>query len=284
MKVLIVGGDSMIGQRIQQRLIIHHEVYSTSRRDGAKFFLDLLSGETHLPPDASFDCVIHCAASFEPNTFEGASVNEQVNSTGAFHVAKLAVQTGCRLVINLSSISTMKHPDNGYFGSYGLSKQHGDENLQWACEQHGIDYVSLLPSQVYDETGDFRRHQQMLYRILDLARAGNEVVLFGSRDVLRNFLHVDDLAEVIVRVIDNPVTGRYPCVSPWTQPLSEVARLAFAAFDQPASVVFDRSKPDLPTVYIPSNTSLYDKIDFEPIITLEKGFRQYRRYLADHAS
>ena len=64
MKVLIVGGDSMIGRRIQQRLKTVHEVSSTSRRRGAEYFLDLYSGETHFPPHASFDCVIHCAAEF----------------------------------------------------------------------------------------------------------------------------------------------------------------------------------------------------------------------------
>jgi len=284
MKVLIVGGDSMIGRRIQQRLKTLHEVSSTSRRRGAEFFLDLFSGETHLPPHATFDCVIHCAASFEPDTFEGAARNEQVNSAGAFHVAELAVRTGCRFVVYLSSIFAIKHPDNGYFGSYGLSKHHGDENLQWACERHGIDYVSLLPSQVYDEKGEFRNHQQMLYRMLEQARTGNEVVLFGTHDVVRNFLHVDDLAEVIAHVIDTSVTGRYPCVSPWTQPLSEIAKLAFGAFDQAERIIFDRSKPDIPTVYIPSESSLYDRINFKPTITLEEGFRRYRRYIKDHES
>ena len=124
----------------------------------------------------------------------------------------------------------------------------------------------------------------MLYRMLERARTGNEIVLFGSRDVLRNFLHVDDLTEVIARVIDNSVTGRHPCISPWTHPLSEVAQLAFAAFDQPEKIIFDRSKPDIPTVHVPPVTSLYDRINFKPIITLEEGFRRYSRCIKDYES
>ena len=272
-RILIIGGGSMVGQRLCSRLEKAYSVATTGRDNAANISFDL-ERDSEPTNGQQFDVVVHCAASFRGNDAKGMVENELINSVGALRVGNFASRAGCKHLIYLSSISIYDHPDNGYFGSYGLSKRHGQENLALVCSQVGMRFTSLLLSQLYDERGAARKHQPLFYRIVDCARSGANVTLYGKSDALRNFLFVDDLAAIVERVIAGEVSGVFPCIHPESHKLSDIARIAFDVFGKGGKVVFQAEKPDIPGVYIPELGELYVLLNYLPETSLRAGIEK----------
>ena len=137
MNAIIVGSTSVIAKRVRNQLADLGTVRMAGRDEGADVQFDL--AEEYVPDRhrESADVIIHCAAAFEGNEPTAAVRNELVNSVGALRVAELVRDTRCQHLVYVSSLSIYDHPENGYFGSYGLSKRHGQENMEWACRQSG---------------------------------------------------------------------------------------------------------------------------------------------------
>jgi nucleoside-diphosphate-sugar epimerase len=279
MKTLIVGSTSMIAKRLRTRLADLGPVRMAGRDEGTDVRFDLAEDYVPEPEREPTDVIIHCAAAFEGDEPAAAVRNELVNSVGALRVAQLARDTQCQHLIFVSSLFIYDHPQNGYFGSYGLSKRHGQENLEWACRQSGIAYTALEAAQIYDEFGEARKHQPFFYRIMDAARAGNDVTIFGAADPERNFLYLGDFAEILRRVVVRRVTGTHPVLHPRSNRLSEIARTAFAVFGKGGTVIFQRDKPDIPGIYLPSTSDLSSRIDYTPPTELATGIELIRQHL-----
>ena len=214
MKTIIVGSSSMIAKRLRTQLADLGPVRMAGRDEGAEVRFDLVEDYKSDPHREKTDVIIHCGAAFEGNEPAAAVRNELVNSVGALRVAQLVRDTQCQHLVYVSSLFIYDHPQNGYFGSYGLSKRHGQENLEWACRQSGVAYTALVAAQIYDEFGEARKHQPLFYRIMDAARNGNDVTIYGSADPERNFLFLGDFAEILRRVVTRPITGSYPVLHP----------------------------------------------------------------------
>lgn len=277
MKVLIIGHRSMVGKRLAQHLAGRYEIRTCGRDKEADLFWDLTEEDLPEPSFDSVDVIINCAASFLPDSPEGLYVNESINALAPLKIAQLASQLQCSHLIHLSTISSYDHPQNGYYNSYGISKKHGQENIAFACGHYNTPLTILILSQLYDEFGEARKHQPLLYHLLDTARKGETATLYGSKNPERNFLFVEDVCQLIERVIEKKVTGSYPCVSPETYHLKEIAQMAFEVFGTPEHIKFDSDKPDIPSVYIPQDFNLYEKLDFTPEVSLRSGFERYKQ-------
>lgn len=280
MKILIIGSGSMIAKRLRDEFSALATVRVAGRNPEAEVPFDLETNYTLNERVGRTDAIIHCAASFKGNEMDGAAQNELVNATGAFRVAQLAKDTQCAHLIYLSTTAIYDHPQNGYFGSYGLSKRHAQENLHWACRQLGIQFTALVVSQVYDEFGAARKHQPLFYRIVDAARQGNDVTFDGKMDPERNLLFVGDLAEIVRRVIQFRVAGVHPVVHPKSHRLSEIAETAFRVFRNRGKVFFHKDKPDIPTIFIPARTDLYERIEYVPQTGLLTGIGLIKQNLS----
>lgn len=227
---------------------------------------------------APCDVAVLCVAAFRGNGVTEAVENEQVNAVGALRALHLASALRCRRVVYLNSISCFDRPENRYFGSYGLSKKHGEELLEHHCKRLGIGFASLILAQIYDEGDEGRRHQPMFYRLLDSARRGEDVTLFGRVDALRNFIHLNDVVAAIAGVAEREITGRHPVLGPETLPLSRIAETAYEVFGTRGQVRFFPDKPDIPTVYIPPDGDLFERVGHRRL-DLRAGLSSVRDHL-----
>jgi nucleoside-diphosphate-sugar epimerase len=279
MTVLIVGSRSMVGRRLKRRLGPLFSVKTAGRGDAADLTFDLAAPFVPPAEAGTFEVIVHCAGAFGGNTLDEAVHNETINAVGSLRVAELAQSVRCRHLISVNSISIYDHPENQHFGSYGLSKKHGHENLLWSCKQLGIEYTSLLVSQIYDEFGEARRHQPLLYHIVDCARAGNEVVLFGRVSPRRNFIFIEDVAAVVQGVIEQAVLGTYAVLASESPTLVEVAETAFRVFDTLPRIRRLTDKPDPQTIHLPDDRRIYDRLGWRPATTLESGLALVRDHV-----
>lgn len=280
MRVLVIGSRSFIGRRLAERLRAGQTVETAGRDAGADLHLELGgSAELPAPGERAYDAIVHCAASFEPGTPAGMLRNELVNAVGALEVGELATRTGCRRLVLLSSVSVFDEHEGRLHDSYALSKRHGQDNLELLCTAAGIALCTLCPGGVYDERGEGRRHQPLLYHIVDCARRGEDFELYGKADPLRNFLHVDDLVTVVEEALRLGLAGLFPVLHPRSHRVGEIAELAFGVFGRGGRVVRAEHKPDLRELRLPAGGDIFARIGRPPLIDLPRGLALMRDQL-----
>lgn len=93
---------------------------------------------------------------------------------------------------------------------YAIAKIAGIKLCESYNRQHGTDYRSVMPTNLYGPGDNFHPDNShvlpaLIRRFHEAARDGAEVVtIWGSGKPMREFLHVDDMAEASLFVLDLP--------------------------------------------------------------------------------
>jgi nucleoside-diphosphate-sugar epimerase len=267
----------MTGSRLALQLAKSgHSIVTAGRSHDDDIRLDLSARSVAFA--GSFDALVHCAAAFEGDDLESAAENEIANAVGSLRVAQLARHGHCKHVILISTISAL--PENAGQSSYGLSKRHGQECLQWACGREGMRFTALQPSQLFDEFGLARRHQPLLYHIVDCAQAGRDFPLYGTKNPVRNYLYVQDLVNIIESALQRSICGCFPVVHPQSLPVGEIAETAFRLCGKGGRVVKRPDMPDMAEVFFPCDSRIYELTEVGLPLALDAGIR----LIAEHAA
>lgn len=270
MKILLAGGHSSLALALRPVLACFAEVL-TAGRSGCDVELDLAWPAERFELPAGLDAVIHLAAHFGGQDFDAMLAAEEVNALGALKLAHACTRAGVGQLVQVSSIFAGLDADSPFYNSYALSKRHAEELTRLYCRSAGLALAILRPAQLYGEGESFRQHQPFLYALLDRAQGGEEIVLYGSNDARRNFIHVDDVAEVLARVVRQRIEGRYDCANLSNARFSEIAAAAVAAFGSTSAIRFDATKPDIPDNAFAADETLYRLIGYFPRISLAQG-------------
>ena len=186
-----------------------------------------------------------------------------VNAVGTLNVCRLARIVQAKHLIVISSLFASYTLGDPYFNIYALSKRHADELAQFYCHKHDLPLTILRPSQIYDAKSQCRKHQSLLYLIIDKTQKGEDIIFYGNNDALRNYILLDDFCEIIYRVTQRHITGMYHCAATQSIRLSEIAKTAYRIFNQHGSISFLKDKQDISDLPIIADNELYKKIGFE---------------------
>lgn len=282
MKILLIGGTSSIGRAIAEKMIRLGRVVSAGRRE-AEVFFDLTHWDSIPVVDESYDVVIHVAADFAGPTTEDFIRAEITNVIGTLSVCRLAERCSAKHMVIMSSISATYGPGDAYYGAYALSKRHAEEAALLFCAERGLPLTVLRPTQVYDAKGKCQRHQPLLYLMADKAQAGEDILIHGTYDARRNYLYLDDLAEICSRIVEMRHAGVFDCAHPHSPKLSEVAQAAFSSFSNGGEIQFQPDKPHLVDLPCFALTSCYEEIGFYPQVDIQQGFERIKQF-RDNAS
>ena len=134
---------------------------------------------------------------------------------------------------------------------YAIAKIAGIEMAQAYRRQHGCDFISVMPTNLYGPGDNFdplASHvlAALLRRIHEakLARAPS-VTIWGTGAPLREFLHVDDLADACVFLMKTYSAPELVNIGSGDElSIAELATLIAEVVGYEGSFVFDRSKPD----------------------------------------
>ncbi|MEO8361175.1 MAG: NAD(P)-dependent oxidoreductase [Vicinamibacteria bacterium] len=277
LRTLIVGSTSAVGASVAREFASLGPVLFAGRRN-ADILMDLEDWKSHPATSERFDTVVQLAADFGGASDEDMIRAEIVNSVGMVAVCRLAREVGARHLIVVSSISATYEAADSHFGIYSLSKRHGEEVAQLACRTHGMALTILRPSQIYDDAGQCRPHQELLYLMADRAAEGLDIAIFGSHDARRNLIHVTDFATICRLVALKQETGVFACVHPHSVCLSEMAEAAFAAFGRGGQVRFLTDRPALGDLPIVDDFRLFDLIKYSPQINVRQGYVRIKAF------
>lgn len=274
MKILIVGANSTLAKEVMPILADDNSIV-TAGRSGCDIYCDV-NEEITFPE--GIHTVINFAAAFGGKDDKEIVDAEKTNSLGALNICMAAKKAGIKHIVNISSIFTLLEERSPYFSIYALTKKHGDELARFFCGAHEIPLTIIKPSQIYGDSDDFAKHQPFFYEMINIAQRGEDITIYGSNDPQRNFIHCADLAEILKRVVTERVEGIYACTNPSDVTYSQIARVAQEVFHAGGETSFLKYKPDIPNNIFPNDTSLYEKINYHPTISIEEGIRRIKEH------
>lgn len=169
--------------------------------------------------------------------------------------------------------------------AYAMAKLAGISMCQAYHRQFGFNSISVMPSNVYGPGDDFDlTTSHVLPALIRKFHEGKEsgapeVVVWGTGSPRREFLHVDDLADAclhLMQVYDDPQIINVGAGEDIT--IAELAELTRSVVGYHGWIAFDRTKPDgMPRKLL--DLSRIAGLGWKPRIPLKQGIERTYRWL-----
>ena len=297
-KILVTGGSGMVGQSLKK--IMPDAIYLSSKN------CDLTDSESveamlryHEP-----DAIVHLAAKV-------GGIIDNINKPAEYFTYNVLMNTllmdyaykmGTKRFIGI--LSTCIYPDaaNSYpmheeelhVGpptktnfSYGYAKRCLAVQTEAYNKQYGTNYQYLIPCNLYgefDKYGENSHFIAALIKKIHIAKKNgdNKIVLFGTGTPLRQFMHSDDLANVIKNCLDNDIYDNMNVATEENLSIKQMAEIALKACDaNNLTIEFDPNYPDGQFRKDVSIERLKKAIPDFKAIDLYTGIKQTYQYITD---
>lgn len=173
---------------------------------------------------------------------------------------------------------------------YAVAKIAGIKMCQAFNRQYGANYVSVMPTNLYGPNDNFDLETShvlpALIRKFHEARSGGkkEVVIWGSGAPKREFLHVDDLADACLFLIDhyddseiiNIGTGKDLTIRELAEKIAGIVKFK-------GKLRFDTSKPD-GTPVKRLDVSRLQALGWKAKISLDEGIKKTYHWYLEHCN
>jgi GDP-L-fucose synthase len=176
---------------------------------------------------------------------------------------------------------------------YAIAKIAGIKLCESFNRQHGRDYRSVMPTNLYGPGDNFHAENAhvipaLLRRFYDAVQSrADQIDIWGSGRPLREFLHVDDLAHACVHLMEleqpvfasqtMPMQSHINIGSGQEVSIRELAESIARIAGFNGRLVFDNSRPDgTPRKLL--NISRAQALGWQPSIELETGLRVLYRW------
>lgn len=163
---------------------------------------------------------------------------------------------------------------------YALAKIAGYKLCLYLSRQYGWDTISLMPCNLYgtNDTYDLLNGHvfpTLVRRFVEAVREKrDEVVLWGTGKPLREFLHVDDLADAVYLLMQNYSDPEIINVGYGSDiTIRELAEKIAAAAGFRGRIAWDASKPDGMFRKL-MDSGKVQKLGWKPTISLDEGIKR----------
>lgn len=305
-KIFVAGHLGMVGSAIVRALSrdgynnmclrSHSELDLTSQSQTEAFF----NAEK---PDVAVIAAARVGGIYANNTFPAEFI--EINLAIALNTIRAAYKAGVKRLLYLGStciyprMAPQPIPEAALLTSelektneaYAIAKIAGLKLCEYFRKQYGVCYHSGMPTNLYGPGDNYHEKNShvlpaLIRRFHEAARANlPEVVLWGTGMPLREFLHVDDLADACVYLLkmDNPPDlvnlGSNEEVS-----IRELAEIVAETVGFKGEIVQDASKPDGPPRKL-CDTSLLRSLGWKPKYSIREGVKQtYKCFLEEMES
>jgi GDP-L-fucose synthase len=179
---------------------------------------------------------------------------------------------------------------------YAVAKIAGLKLCQAYRRQYGCDFISALPTNLYGPGDNFDPMighvvPGLIARMHAAKTAGaSEIEIWGSGRPRREFLHVDDLADACVHLLETESDEVVQEATPWINigcgadlTVTELAEKLRAVVGFTGRLRFDATRPDgTPRKLL--DVSRLSAIGWQPRIPLDQGLAATYRWYLEHAA
>jgi GDP-L-fucose synthase len=182
---------------------------------------------------------------------------------------------------------------------YAIAKIAGIKLCESYARQHGRDYRSVMPTNLYGPGDNFHAENShvipaLLRRFHEAVQTrAPEVVIWGSGTPMREFLHVDDMAAASVHVMDLPLEAYQQHTQAMLSHINvgtgvdcsvrELAETIARVTGYQGRLVWDANKPDGTPRKLMDVSRLAD-LGWRAQVGLEDGLRDAYRWFLEHAN
>lgn len=292
-RILVTGGSGMVGQHLQD--LIPNATFISSKDYNLGNIFAVQAMFNNIEPD----CVVHLAAKvggIQDNIANPLAFLED-NLVMNTNVVKTAHEKGVNRFIGI--LSTCIYPDRledeqypmtedmlhagpptpTNFG-YGYAKRMLGVHLDTIRNSTGKDYFSIIPSNLFSEYDHFDDDTKAHFVTALLKKIKNStngiVPLFGTGLPLRQFIHAEDLAKIIVKcaLSDRDTKTNFNVCCDDAPTIKEIAEEGLRAANKDLKLQFDSSKPDGQYRKDCDNTKMRELFPDFNFLSLEDGLRR----------
>lgn len=285
MKLLVTGGKGLVGSAINADVKLGREYDLINPQETNKAF-------EHYQPTH----VIHCAGKV-------GGVGGNMNYKGEYFYDNLMINTNVieaarkNGVKNLVAfLSTCVFPDNVEYPlteakvhlgqphnsnyPYAYAKRMADIQIRAYREQYGINYTSVIPTNIYGPNDNFSLEHghvmpMLIHKLYEAQRNNTDFVVWGSGNPLREFIYSKDVARLAEWAVEN-YNETDPIIFSTSEEISirDMVDLLVQEFNFKGNVIFDTTKPEGQFRKPSDNSKLKSYLpDFE-FTPIEKGIKE----------
>lgn len=223
-RVIVTGASGFIGRHIVKKIkdtgyevIGITKTSSKNKLDIDKVYKIGLSDQEELNNVLQTnDIVLHLAWSSVPSSSESNSEEDVIsNIPASLNFIEACTRNKVSHFIFLSSGGTIygnaeylpideKHPTKP-ISPYGIDKLMVEKYLHMYSHRFGLPFTILRPSNVYGPNYRLDKGQGVVGYWLESIYKNEPIDIIKGGDIIRDYLHVDDLAELIRIVIAQPI-------------------------------------------------------------------------------
>jgi len=191
-------------------------------------------------------------------------------------------------IIENALLSGPLEPTNEW---YAIAKIAGIKLCQAYRRQHGRDFISAMPTNLYGPGDNFDLSSShvmpaLIRKAHEAKRAGaSSIIMWGTGTPRREFLHVDDLADACVFLMKSYSGDEHVNVGSGSDvTILELTQLVCSVVGFTGEIIHDLTKPDGTQRKLMSGDKLR-AMGWAPQIDLPKGLAgTYRWFLDQHAA
>ncbi|PZQ96956.1 MAG: NAD-dependent epimerase [Cereibacter sphaeroides] len=246
MKTLVLGGNGFIGSYVVDALIAQGHSVSVFDRQPERFrppradvdyrFGDFSDRMALIDALAGTEVVLHLVSSTFPGTADlDPKTDVQNNLVGTINLLDSMVSLGIRRIMFLSSGGTVygipeslpiaeTHPLRP-INSYGIVKVSIEHYLEMYRRTRGISPVIVRASNPYGPRQAHTGVQGVISTFLRRVLTDAPIEVWGDGSVVRDYIHVGDLAELCALAAVGGTEGAYNAGSGKGTSINEIIRL-----------------------------------------------------------
>ena len=303
-KILVTGGAGFLGSHLCERLIEGgHDVlcvdnYFTGSKANIKHLLDhphfeLMRHDVTFPLYVEVDRIFNLACPASPVHYQHDPVQTTKTSVhGAINMLGLAKRVKAR-ILQASTSEVYGDPEvhpqpESYWGKVnpiGVRSCY-DEGKRCA-ETLFFDYwrqhqLQIKVVRIFNTYGP-RMHPndgRVVSNFIVQALKGEDITMFGDGSQTRSFCYVDDLIEVMLRMMDSPANfiGPVNIGNPGEFTMLELAEMVLRLTGSRSKISFKPLPSDDPKQRRPDISLAKQALDWEPKVSLEEGLEKTIAY------
>ena len=199
-KILVTGSSGFIGKKIVKRLDKLKVITDSNISER----IDLQNKEQVMKLDSA-DMVIHLGGKTPQNELKWNEYFDN-NVIGTLNILEYCIQKKVKKMIYVSSYVygnpkycpiDENHPINPH-NAYTESKYLGERLCEFYCNRSDLNLIILRPFNIF---GESMREGFLITNLINSVKTGKKLTIV-NKNSKRDFLHVDDFVDLIVKLID----------------------------------------------------------------------------------
>lgn len=301
LRVLITGGAGFIGSHLADRLVdAGHDVkiidnLSVGKLDnicekvktGRVGFAqgDLRDREILRNSVRDVDAVVHLAAMTSiPLSFSEPALTfaTNVDLTSSLleacveaDVSRFVFASSCAVYGEPNYLPVDEHHPTSPLSPYAASKLAAEQVSQGFLKESGLDVVVLRLFNVYGPRQSKRAYSGVVSEFVYRARRGLPLIIHGDGKQTRDFVHVSDVADLILRaLVNHKAKGEvFNVGSGQPTSVNNLAKIVLSASDSSSCVAYERQRVGDVMSSFADISKAGALLDYKPAVSLEKGLQ-----------